>query len=100
MEKEIKEAKDLSVLQAKELAKKTAILVANRWKHRRRMAYISLFAILFVTYHCLFTIEPERLKVLDEIITWFFITMASIIGAYVGFATLDDKWKEHKSKDE
>lgn len=83
----------LSIKQAKEYAKKTAIFLADRWKHRRRMAYISLLAILVVTYWCVFTVPKDRLEVLDPIITWFYIIMGSIIGAYVGFATLDDKWK-------
>ena len=86
-------AEELTVQEAKELAKKKAILFANRWKHRRRMAYLALGAILLVTYWAMFVIPVERLNALDEILTWFFIVMGSIIGAYVGFATLDDKWK-------
>ena len=91
----------LSIKEAKEQAKKLAILAANRWYHRRKMAYISLFAILIVTYWCIFEVDVKRLEALDEIITWFYLTLGSIIGAYVGFATLDDKWKEsHKKRDE
>jgi len=87
-------AQEFNLEGAKEHAKKIAILAANRWKHRRRMAYISLLSILVVTYWCLFEVPPARLKVLDNIITWFYIIMGSVIGAYVGFATLDDKWKD------
>lgn len=90
----------LTLKEAKDQAKKLGVLAANRWKHRRRMAYISLFSILAVTYWCLFKVDVERLKALDSIITWFYLTLGSIIGAYVGFATLDDKWKETSKKKE
>lgn len=88
------ESKDTTIEEAKIAAKKLTILTANRWKHRRRMAYIALICIIYVTYQSLYYIPQERLGALEEIITWFFITMGSIIGAYVGFSTLDDKWKD------
>lgn len=72
--------------------------ITNRWKHRRRMAYIALVSCLVVTYFCLFKISESRLQAATEVITWFYITMGSIIGAYVGFATLDDKW-QNKNRD-
>lgn len=91
----------LSIQDAKELALKKSILISNRWKHRRRMAYISLLSILIVTYFLLFKIPIEKIKVLENVVTWYYITMSSIIGAYLGFATLDDKWKkESNNKDE
>lgn len=65
-----------------------------RWKNRRRMAWVALVAILVVTYWCMFCVRVDRLKELNDIITWFYLTMGSIIGAYVGFSTLDDKWKK------
>lgn len=64
------------------------------------MAYIAIAAILVVTYWCLFDIPEKKLKVLEEIISWFYITMGSIVGAYVGFATLDDKWSKVKADKE
>lgn len=70
----------------------------NRWKHRRRMAYIALVSCLVVTYACLFKISETRLQAASEVVTWFYITMGSIIGAYVGFATLDDKWQNKKDE--
>ena len=68
----------------------------RRWKNRRRMAYISLFFLIFVAFLAIFVVPVERLKVLEEIITWFFFIMGSVIGAYVGFSTLDDKWNKDK----
>lgn len=77
----------------------TKTIIKDRWKHRRRMAYIALVAILAVTYVCLFKIDSTKLDALEVIVTWFYVTMGSIIGAYVGFATLDDKW-QNKKRDE
>lgn len=74
-------------------------IIKDRWKHRRRMSYIALVAILLVTYACLFEIDANKLDALEVIVTWFYVTMGSIIGAYVGFATLDDKW-QNKKRDE
>lgn len=60
----------------------------NRWKNRRRMAWISLSSIIIVTALIIFGAVPEeRLKILSEVITWFYFSMASIIGAYMGFTT-------------
>lgn len=63
-----------------------------RWFHRRRMAYLSLFSMLAVTA---FSMSPwlplERLEKLSDIIEWFYFAMASIVGAYMGFATWSAK---------
>ncbi len=63
--------------------------LVKRWKNRRRMAWSSLISMIFVTAMILFTdtVEIERLKVLSEVITWFYFSCASIIGAYMGFTT-------------
>jgi len=64
-----------------------------RWKNRRRMAWTSLLSIVFVTVMILFTdmVDIERLKVLTDVITWFYFSCASIIGAYMGFTTWASK---------
>jgi len=69
-------------------------LMHNRWVHRRRMAYISLAAIIVATYFCLFKVSETRLASISDIMTWFYISMGSVVGAYVGFRTLDDKWQK------
>lgn len=94
------ETKDLTVKQTKEVALKKYILLSNRWKNRRRMAYISLFSILIVTYVLLYDLPIEKISKLENVITWFYITMGSIIGAYVGFSTLDDKWQKNINETE
>jgi len=94
------ETSQLSIKEIREYAKKKYILLADRWRHRRRMAYIAIISMLIVTYCCLFKLSPEKIKVLENIISWFYLTMGSIVGAYVGFATLDDKWRKEDKKSE
>ncbi len=62
----------------------------DRWRNRRRMAWTALISIFVVTYMAFFKVPVERLNVLKEVITWFYFVMGSVVGAYVGFATLDD----------
>lgn len=62
-----------------------------RWQNRRRMAWIALISILVVTILAFFVVEESRLKLLGDVINMFYLSMASIVGAYVGFATLDKK---------
>lgn len=63
----------------------------SRWQNRRRMAWIALISILVVTLLAFFVVEESRLKLLGDVINMFYLSMASIVGAYVGFATLDKK---------
>lgn len=58
-----------------------------RFKNRRRFAYIAMFAILIVTALLLYHIPLEKIKALETIITWFYMTMGSVVGFYMGAAT-------------
>lgn len=59
-----------------------------RWKHRRRMAYTALVSMLVLTAYAVSPwIDIERLDKLSDVIEWFYFAMASIVGAYMGFAT-------------
>jgi hypothetical protein len=67
-------------------------LERRKWRGRRRMAGIALAAIITVMFILLFAPIPEtRLKLLSDPITWFFFSMASVIGAYMGFTTWASK---------
>jgi len=68
-------------------------LTMRRWKNRRRMAWVSLISMTVITFLILFTnlVTPEKLKVLSEVITWYYLSAASIIGAYMGFTTWASK---------
>lgn len=63
----------------------------TRWQNRRRMAWIALISMLVVTGLSFFVVAESRLKLLSDVINMFYLAMASIVGAYVGFATLDKK---------
>lgn len=68
----------------------TSKQAADRWRHRRRMAYIALSSMIVATGLIFFAVSESRLESLKDPIGWFFISMASIVGAYVGFATYSD----------
>ena len=70
-------------------------LQKQRWKNRRRMAWLSLFTMIGVTALLLSGVIPEtRIKVLSEPITWFYFAMTSVIGIYMGATT----WASIKGK--
>ena len=59
----------------------------ERWKNRRRMAWISLWAAIAVPA-AMFTVVPEsKIEALDEVVAWFMMGCFSIIGTYIGTAT-------------
>lgn len=63
-----------------------------RWKNRRRMAWISLFALvgqvaISLAIVIATDVPVERIKVLVELMSWPSLAFASIIGAYMGFTT-------------
>jgi len=71
----------------------------NIWRNKRRMAYIALgstivFTIFFFVicvinpiFVPLFVFDEFRIRILSDVIEWFYLTMASIIGAYIGFTS-------------
>lgn len=70
---------------------KTALSLENeRWKNRRWMAWICLWAVMLVTGAMMFLVPETRLAGLDEVVVWFYVSMASIIGVYIGSATMSD----------
>lgn len=67
----------------------------SQWKHRRRMAYASLVSIIAVTFILLGPWVPvERVERLSDLISWFYFSLASIVGAYMGFATWSAKFSK------
>ena len=76
-------------------AKQEMELERNKWRGRRRMAGTALAAMIIVMILLLFGPIPEtRIKTLEEPIVWFFFSMASIIGAYMGFTSWASKGKK------
>lgn len=66
----------------------------DRWANRRRMAWIAFGAIIIVTLLNMFVLEIDKIKALETVTTWFFGAMTSIVGAYMGFATMVDLQKK------
>lgn len=68
--------------------------MTDRWTNRRRMAWISLIAGL--TYPLL-VLATDSLQ-LKDIAVPFYMFVSAVVGSYIGFATVDDKWsKENKT---
>ena len=65
----------------------------DRWVNRRRMAWLSLLAGLAFPLLVLFTASDQ----LGSIAGAFYVFVSAVVGSYIGFATVDDKW--HKNDD-
>jgi len=59
----------------------------DRWKHRRRMAWLSMIAGLLFPLLILASESPT----LGTIAMPFYLFITGVVGAYIGFATMDDK---------
>ena len=68
--------------------KKYTELERSKWKSRRRMAWVALASEVLATI-TLFAmpIEVARMNVLSDIIMWFYFSMTSIVGFYMGATT-------------
>lgn len=64
----------------------------DRWKNRRKMAWAALVAGLMYPLLLLVT-ESQQL---GEVAMPFYMFVSAVVGAYIGFATVDDKWKQEK----
>lgn len=60
----------------------------DRWKHRRRMAYGAFLGGM--AFPVLVLINTD----VSEIAVSFYTFVGAIVGAYIGFATADDKWQK------
>lgn len=58
-----------------------------RFMSRRNMAWVSLISMIIVTLLMMFVVPPERIKVLESVITWFYMGVTTVIGAYMGTTT-------------
>jgi len=62
----------------------------DRWKNRRRMAWLSLAGGLIFPLFLLGTNSGGLVSIAGA----FYLFVGSVVGAYVGFATIDDKWQK------
>lgn len=68
--------------------------VVDRWKNRRRMAWLALLAGLGYPLLLLFTDSAQ----LSAIAVHFYLFVGAVVGAYIGFATVDDRWTAEQSR--
>lgn len=68
----------------------------DRWKNRRKMAWTSLIAGLAYPVLLLVTDSDQ----LGAVAGPFYIFVGAVVGAYVGFATLDDRWSHEYRYDQ
>ena len=67
-------------------------IVEDKFKNRRRMAWLALYSMVVFTAILLSPlITDDRIKALDNVFGMFYIAMASVIGAYMGFTTWASK---------
>lgn len=64
--------------------------ISDRWKNRRRMAWLSLIAALLFPLLLVWS-DSDQLGVVASA---FYVFVAAVVGSYMGFATLDDKWQK------
>lgn len=64
-----------------------------RWTNRRRMAWISLLSGVLYPVLVLFTDSQQ----LQHIAGPFYMFVGAVVGSYIGFATVDDKWMKDAS---
>ena len=67
----------------------------DRWLHRRRMAYASLVGALLFPLLVLLTSSDQ----LGAIAGAFYVFVSAVVGAYIGFAVVDDKWQKGNPDD-
>lgn len=58
----------------------------DRWKGRRKMAWIALWAMIVFTV-ALFALPTDRIEKLADPISWFYMSMSTIVGCYMGMTT-------------
>ena len=54
--------------------------------NRRRQAWLAMWAMVGVTILLMFAVPESKIKLRTDILPFFYITMASVVGAYHGFS--------------
>lgn len=68
--------------------------MSSRWRNRRAMAWLSLVAGILYPVLVLFT-DSEQIS---AVAVPFYLFVTGVVGSYIGFATLDDKWSNDGTK--
>jgi len=62
----------------------------KKWTNRRRMAWVSLIAIVLLTIYMFNFMDTSRIEALKGTIEWVYTLFTTIVLSYLGFATYQD----------
>lgn len=63
------------------------IAYERKAKNRRRMAWVSLIAMIATAFALMFFVPESRLERIKDMLDFYWISLGGIIGAYVGIST-------------
>jgi hypothetical protein len=69
------------------VSEKELELYEKRAKNRRRMAWVSLIAMVLSAFALMFFVPDERLTSLDGLLELYWIALGGVVGAYVGISS-------------
>lgn len=71
-------------------------MTKDRWRNRRAMAWLALLAGLAFPVLLLATESNQ----LGAVAGHFYLFVGAVVGAYIGFATVDDHWQKPRGQDD
>lgn len=78
-----------NILPRKRTGNKVVDEILDRFKNRRKMAWLSLISIIVITLLACFLVPFDRLSILENLLSWFYTVMTSIVMSYMGAATVE-----------
>lgn len=66
---------------------KEEMLYEKKAVNRRRMAWVSLIAMIATAFALLFLVSDSRLEKVKDMLDLYWIALGGIVGAYVGIST-------------
>ena len=69
------------------VSEKEMELYERRANHRRRMAWLSLAAMVASAFALMFFVPESRLATLDGLLELYWIALGGVVGAYVGISS-------------
>lgn len=66
---------------------KEIIAYEKKAVNRRKMAWVSLIAMIVTAFSLLFLVSDARLEKVKDILDLYWIALGGIVGAYVGIST-------------
>ena len=77
------------------VSKQEQSLYEQRARNRRAMAWVALVTLIVSGFALMFFVPETRLTHMDGLLELYWISLGSIVGAYVGIST----WMSRKDKD-